>query len=97
MSDYGRDVSEPHLAMPVVAFDERDGARRAYIGVPESSWDSAQAEMDALLFGTLDWLKRKPIVFKSAWPDGYEAALLLEMDTEDKFANGAAFVGNPAK
>ena len=93
MSDYGRDVSEPHLAMPVVAFDERDGARRAYIGVPESSWDSAQAEMDALLFGTLDWLKRKPIVFKGAWPDAYEAALLLEMDTEDKFANGAAFAG----
>ena len=30
-------------------------------------------------------------MFKSAWPDGYEAALLLEMDTEDKFANGAAF------
>lgn len=91
ISDYNRDVSAPHLVMPVMAFDERDGSRRAYIGAPESSWDSAQAEMDALLFGTLDWLKRKTIVFKSAWPDAYEAALLLEMDTEDKFANGAAF------
>ncbi|MBV9191794.1 MAG: polysaccharide deacetylase family protein, partial [Betaproteobacteria bacterium] len=91
ISDYNRDVSQSHLVMPVAAFDERGGSRRAYIGAPESSWDSAQAEMDAFLFGTLDWLKRKPIVFKSAWPEAYEAALLLEMDTEDKFANGTNF------
>lgn len=97
LSDYSRDVSQPHLAMPVAAFDERAGSRRAYIGVPESSWDSAQAEMDALLFGTLDWLKRKPIVFKSAWPHAYEAALLLEMDTEDKFPNGTAYAAQLEK
>ena len=97
ISDYNRDVSAPHLVMPVMAFDERDGSRRAYIGAPESSWDSAQAEMDALLFGTLDWLKRKPIVFKGVWPDAYEAAVLLEMDTEDKFANGAAFAAQLEK
>ena len=97
LSDYNRDVSQPHLLMPVAAFEERGGSRRAYIGAPESSWDSAQAEMDAFLFGTLDWLKRKPIVFKSDWPDAYEAALLLEMDTEDKFANGAAFAAQLEK
>ena len=97
ISDYNRDVSQSELVMPVAAFDERDGSRRAYIGAPESSWDSAQAEMDAFLFGTLDWLKRKPIVFKSAWPEAYEAALLLEMDTEDKFANGAAFAAQLEK
>src|SRR4051812_2359537 len=97
LSDYNRDVSQPQFVMPVTAFDERGGSRRAYIGVAESSWDSAQAEMDALLLGTLDWLKRAPIVFKSAWPDGFEAALLLEMDTEDKFANGTAFAAQLEK
>ena len=97
VSDYNRDVSQPHRVMPVAAFDERGGSRRAYIGAPESSWDSAQAEMDAFLFGTLDWLKRKPIVFKSAWPEAYEAALVLEMDTEDKFANGAAYAAQLEK
>jgi len=91
ISDYNRDVSAPHLVMPVAAFDERGGSRRAYIGAAESTWDSAQAEMDAFLFGTLDWLKRKPIVVKGAWPEASEAALLVEMDTEDKFANGAAY------
>jgi peptidoglycan/xylan/chitin deacetylase (PgdA/CDA1 family) len=91
LSDYNRDVSQPQFLMPIAAFDERGGSRRAYIGAPESSWDSAQAEMDQFLFGTLDWLKRKPIVFKSAWPDPYEAALVLEMDTEDKFGNGATY------
>ena len=91
LSDFSRDVSRPEALMPVAAFDERNGSRRAYIGVAESSWDSAQADMDAMLFSTLEWLKRKPIVFRSAWPGAYEAALLLEMDTEDKFANGAAY------
>jgi len=97
ITDYNRDVSAPHLVMPVAAFDERGGSRRAYIGAAESTWDSAQAEMDAFLFGTLDWLKRKPIVVKGAWPEAYEAALLLEMDTEDKFANGADFAAQLEK
>jgi hypothetical protein len=97
ISDYNRDVSQPQFTMPIAAFDERGGSRRAYIGAAESSWDSAQAEMDAMLFSTLDWLKRKPIVFKSAWPDAYESALVLEMDTEDKFANGAAYAAQLEK
>lgn len=91
ISNYNRQVGQAEFRIPVMAYDERDGARRAYIGVPESSWDSAQAEMDAVLLGTLDWLRRVPLVFKSAWPGRYEAALLIEMDTEDKFANGPLF------
>ena len=91
MSNYNRHVNQPEFRIPVMAYSERNGSRRAYIGIAESSWDSAQAEMDALLLGTLDWLRRAPIVFKSAWPEPYEAALLLEMDTEDKFSNGPLF------
>jgi polysaccharide deacetylase len=73
------------------AFDEREGARRAYFGFIETSWAGAQADIDALLLGTLDWLAGKPIVMKGAWPYPYQASLLIEMDTEDKFENSVRF------
>lgn len=91
ISDYLRDVADPGSLLGVAAFDERAGARRAFFGFAETAWDSAQADVDAMLLGTLDWLLRKPIVIKAAWPHPHEAALLLEMDTEDKFENGQVF------
>ena len=89
--DWMRETGTPSALLPGVAFDERDGARRAWLGFIETSWAGAQAEVDALLLGTLDWLSGKPIVMKSAWPAPYQAALLIEMDTEDKFENSVRF------
>jgi peptidoglycan/xylan/chitin deacetylase (PgdA/CDA1 family) len=89
--NYMREVTQPGALLGAAAFDEREGARRAFFGFPESAWDSAQADVDALLLGTLRWLQRKPIVVKGAWPHPYEAAVLLEMDTEDKFDNSLRF------
>lgn len=89
--NYMREATQPSALLAAAAFDERDGARRAYFGFAETTWDSAQADLDAMLLGTLDWLRRKPIVMKSAWPHPHQAALLLEMDTEDKFENGVHF------
>ncbi|MDQ5848126.1 MAG: polysaccharide deacetylase family protein [Pseudomonadota bacterium] len=89
--NYMRDATLPGALLGAAAFDERDGARRAYFGFAETTWDSAQADLDAMLLGTLDWLGRKPIVMKSAWPHPHQAALLLEMDTEDKFENSVRF------
>jgi peptidoglycan/xylan/chitin deacetylase (PgdA/CDA1 family) len=86
-----RETGAPAALLPGVAFDERDGARRAYFGFIETSWAGAQADVDALLMGTLDWLAGKPIVMKAAWPAPYQAALLIEMDTEDKFENSLRF------
>lgn len=87
MTSYVRDASSSAALLGAASFEERDGARRAYFGFAESSWDSAQSEMHAVLSGTLEWLRRKPVVVKSAWPDPHDAALLIEMDTEDKFGN----------
>jgi peptidoglycan/xylan/chitin deacetylase (PgdA/CDA1 family) len=89
--NYMREVAHPGALLAAVAYDERQGARRAYFGFAETAWDSAQGDVDALVLGTLRWLERRPIVAKSAWPHLYRAALLLEMDTEDKFENSVRF------
>ena len=89
--NYMREVTQPGALLAAAAFDERAGARRAFFGFAETAWDSAQQDLDALVLGTLAWLQRRPIVVKSAWPHPYQAAVLLEMDTEDKFDNSLRF------
>ena len=89
--DWMRETSSPGALLPGVAFDEHDGARRAYLGFIETTWGGAPAEIDKLLLGTLDWLAGTPLVIKAAWPYPYQAALLIEMDTEDKFENSVRF------
>jgi peptidoglycan/xylan/chitin deacetylase (PgdA/CDA1 family) len=86
-----RDATGAGALLSAAAFHEHAGARRAFFGFTETAWSSAQADVDALLAGTLDWLSRRPIVVKSAWPHPHQAALLLEMDTEDKFENSVRF------
>ena len=86
-----RETTQPGALLAAMAFDERDGARRAYLGFAETSWVAAPADVDQVLLGTLDWLQRKPLVAKAAWPYPHQAALLLEMDTEDKFDNSLRF------
>jgi peptidoglycan/xylan/chitin deacetylase (PgdA/CDA1 family) len=86
-----RETTQPGALLAAVAFDERDGARRAYLGFAETSWIAAPADVDQVLLGALDWLQRKPLIAKAAWPYPHQAALLLEMDTEDKFDNSLRF------
>jgi peptidoglycan/xylan/chitin deacetylase (PgdA/CDA1 family) len=88
---YMREVTRPGALLGAAAFDERGGARRAFFGFAETAWASAQADVDTLLLGTLRWLARRPIVVKGTWPHPYQAAVLLEMDTEDKFENSVRF------
>jgi peptidoglycan/xylan/chitin deacetylase (PgdA/CDA1 family) len=91
IGNYSRDPTQAGALLGAAAFEERAGARRAYFGVPETTWDTARDDFDAILVGTLDWLGRKPIVLKSAWPHPYQAAVLLEMDTEHMFDNSLRF------
>ncbi len=89
--NYMRDVTLPGALLGAAAFDERAGARRAFFGFAETSWDSAQTDVDTFVLGTVRWLQRRPIAAKSAWPHPYQSAVLLEMDTEDKFDNSVRF------
>ena len=86
-----RETTQPGALLAAMAFDERDGARRAYFGFAETSWIAAPADVDQILLGTLDWLQHKPLIAKAAWPYPHQAALLMEMDTEDKFDNSLRF------
>lgn len=69
----------------IMAFNEIGKSRLVYYSFPDDAWPynrDVQLVMDA----SLAWLRREPVAFKSAWPDGYVAAHLIEMDTEDKFS-----------
>ncbi|MDP2221695.1 MAG: polysaccharide deacetylase family protein [Hydrogenophaga sp.] len=69
----------------VMAFNEIGLSRLVYFSFPDTAWPynrDVQLVMDA----SLAWLRREPIAYKAAWPDGYVASHLIEMDTEDKFA-----------
>jgi peptidoglycan/xylan/chitin deacetylase (PgdA/CDA1 family) len=71
----------------LVSYLDRGAARRLYWSFPETAWDASRAQMDQLLRAGLSWLKREPTIVKSAWPNSYESAYLIEMDTEEQFAN----------
>ena len=66
---------------------EQGASRRVYWSFPETAWDASRDQFDLLLRNSLSWLARVPTIVKSAWPHPYQAAYLVEMDTEDQFQN----------
>ena len=75
-----------------IAFLEKRGSRRVYFGFSESSWEyDDRLVLPKMLDATMAWLKRERRTFKAAWPNGDLSAQLLEMDTEDKYANALNF------
>jgi Polysaccharide deacetylase len=79
--------TEPH---GVMAFDETGKSRVALFSFADNVWPNSK---DALLLldATLAWLRREPQAYKAAWPYGYMAAHLIEMDTEDQFYSAPSF------
>jgi peptidoglycan/xylan/chitin deacetylase (PgdA/CDA1 family) len=71
----------------LISFSELGNSRRLFWSIPETSWVAAGPRIDLLMRNGLSWLKREVAVTKSAWPHPYQSALLVEMDTEDQFAN----------
>ena len=75
-----------------IAYLEKGNSRRVYLGFSESSWEyDERLELPKVVDSIIAWLRRQPMVYKSAWPEGELSAQLLEMDTEDKFANALNF------
>jgi peptidoglycan/xylan/chitin deacetylase (PgdA/CDA1 family) len=84
----------PDFRLPdgAIAYSERQGARRVYLGFAESAWDyHTREDVNQMLDAMIAWLRREPRLFKAAWPNGKVAAQLLEMDTEAMFQNAANF------
>jgi peptidoglycan/xylan/chitin deacetylase (PgdA/CDA1 family) len=75
-----------------VAYLEKGGSRRVYLGFSEASWDyDERARLPKLFDGIMAWLQHESVVSKAAWPNGELSAQLLEMDTEVKFENAINF------
>jgi hypothetical protein len=79
--------TEPHT---VLAFDEVGDSRVAYFSFPDSAWPHSK-NTAALMDSTIAWLRHQPQAYKAAWPNGYVASHLIEMDTEDKFFSAPSF------
>lgn len=65
--------------------------RSAVFGFAETAWESRPFFAHLLFDDVLTWLRREPVIVKSAWPSGKLAAQVIEMDTEQGFENAAAF------
>jgi Polysaccharide deacetylase len=79
--------TSPH---DVMAFDETSNSRVAYFSMPDNAWPNNK-DANLVLDATLAWLRREPQAYKAAWPNGYTAAHLIEMDTEDQFHSAPNF------
>ncbi len=74
-----------------IQFDETASSRRVMFGFAETAWDFQPSDVRALAADAVRWLLRAPAAQLAAWPRGYRAAQLIEMDTEEGFANALHF------
>ncbi|MFZ6876181.1 polysaccharide deacetylase family protein [Undibacterium sp. Di27W] len=69
-----------------------ESGRSAVFAFAESAWESQPYPIYSLVDDTLSWLQRKPALLRAAWPEGKYSAQIIEMDTEQGFANALRFV-----
>ena len=88
LMDWGR--NRQTQAHTVLAFHEKGDSRTAYFSFPDSAWPYSK-DTALVMDSTIAWLRRLPQAYKAAWPHGYVASHLIEMDTEDKFFSAPSF------
>jgi peptidoglycan/xylan/chitin deacetylase (PgdA/CDA1 family) len=69
----------------------QSGGRSVVFAFAESVWAEQPLLTSLYVDDTLKWLMHEPVIVKSAWPEGKRAAQVIEMDTEDGFANALNF------
>lgn len=91
--DWARTVLRRGETEAAIVYDEGGGrrGRRVLFGYAETAWSFSPADYEALAEQALAWLLRQPRAQIAAWPNGARAAQLIEMDTEDGFANAIHF------
>jgi peptidoglycan/xylan/chitin deacetylase (PgdA/CDA1 family) len=65
--------------------------RTVVFGFAETAWASRPTTAYSLIDDVMAWLQREPKLVHAAWPSGKLAAHVIEMDTEEGFANAANF------
>jgi peptidoglycan/xylan/chitin deacetylase (PgdA/CDA1 family) len=67
------------------------GARSAVFAFSENAWESRPFAAQLFIDDTIKWLLHEAVAVRAAWPNGKRAANVIEMDTEDGFANSLEF------
>lgn len=68
------------------------GASRAtFFAFAESVWESHPLQVYDVIDDAIHWLQREPAIIRAAWPSAKRAGQVLEMDTEEGFANALVF------
>jgi peptidoglycan/xylan/chitin deacetylase (PgdA/CDA1 family) len=82
----------PNNDTGAIAYTEKAGSRRILLGFSEVSWEFDQEnDLLPILDASFAWLRHQVRIYPATWPEGYVAAHLLEMDTEDKFSSAEYF------
>lgn len=70
-----------------IAYRSLGEGRAVVFGFSEPAWSYQPSHIHSLIDDALSWLSGDASAYVSAWPSGHVAAQLIEMDTEDGFAN----------
>ncbi len=91
--NWPRIPNEQHNNEGAIIFSETtsNAGRTALFAFAETTWESRPFVPHQVIDDTLQWLRREPVVVRASWPDGKQAAQIIEMDTEQGFQNASAF------
>lgn len=90
--DWARIVDPNRKTEAAIVIGESNvSGRSAVFSFPESTWEGKSQPMQSLIKDTLRWLSRKPVAVVAAWPKTFSSAMLIQMDTEEGFANSLLF------
>lgn len=86
--DWARTPAPAELADGAIVYGEDEGGGRSVVlGFSESTWEYQPHRIGPLIEDALAFLGRRPAALLANWPAGHRAAQIVEMDTEDQFAN----------
>ena len=68
-----------------------ESSRAVSFAFSETAWEARPLVMYDLIDDSLQWLRHEPVVVRAAWPNAKRAAQIIEMDTEEGFANALPF------
>jgi peptidoglycan/xylan/chitin deacetylase (PgdA/CDA1 family) len=91
--NWGRITEDARRDEGAILFAEKSptAGRVVYFAFAESTWEPRPLTVFPLLDDTMRWLQREPVMVRAAWPNGKRSAQVIEMDTEQGFANATAF------
>ena len=93
LMNWGRVVDDTRRADGAIVFSESNvrAARAVSYAFSESAWESHPLDIYDVLDDSIRWLSHEPVAVRATWPKAQRAAQLIEMDTEEGFANALTF------